>query len=241
MAIRKAVQPKHGFFVTFTFNCGCPEMEQMIGRNANPADSPDLCCRLATLKFRQLLQQVTGPNGIFGAVKAFIWSREYQQRGNKHWHLVLMCDPAEAIDTNTAEFIDQYITAKIPEDPTLDDPDYEAKKYYYDLVTKLYIHDCDDNEEAACRRGRPNGECRFGFPARYSSRTVIHPRQRVLYARPSPDHGGRSFPKRLGGGRSKTIDNRFVVPHNRTLTMLMGSHVNVEFVSEFDFAFYLFK
>jgi len=45
MAIRKAINPKSGFFVTTTFNCKCPDMVKMIGDTANPADHPTLCCR----------------------------------------------------------------------------------------------------------------------------------------------------------------------------------------------------
>jgi Helitron helicase-like domain at N-terminus len=78
MAIRKAVNPKCGMFITYTFNCKCPELQEMIGARANPADYPDLCCRLASVKFRQLLELVSGPKGIFGPVKAWVWSLEYQ-------------------------------------------------------------------------------------------------------------------------------------------------------------------
>jgi len=86
MAIRKAVNPKCGMFVTLTFNCKCVEIVELIGTTANPADYPDLCCRAASAKFKQMLQRVNGPNGLLGPVKAYIWSLEYQKRGNKHWY-----------------------------------------------------------------------------------------------------------------------------------------------------------
>jgi hypothetical protein len=244
MAIRKAVDPKCGFFITFTFNCGCPEICTLIGNTANPADYPDLCCRLSTLKFRQLLKLCSGPNGLFGPVKGWLWSLEYQKRGNKHWHLVLMLDPAMKVDTSTPEFVDQYISAKVPAEPVIGEPDYESKKYYYDLVTSLYIHDCEDNPQAACRVVRPNGDCRFGLPvARHSERTVLHQTTQagVTYARPSENQGGNAFFKRCSGGRMKLIDSRYVVPHNRVLTMLMGCHICVEFITQYSIWFYLFK
>jgi hypothetical protein len=243
MAITKAVKPKSGMFITFTFNCKCPEMQQMIDSSANPADHPDLCCRMATQKFRQLLKHVSGPNGLLGPVKAWIWSLEYQKRGNKHWHLVLMNDPATPGDPNTPEYVDQFITAKIPDEPEKDDPDYDAKMYYRKLVTDLYIHDCEDNPEAACRVGRPDNECRFGFPMKACERTVLHTsgHNNVTYARPDPGQGGNSFFKRCRNGKVKRITNRYVVPHNRVLTMLMGCHVCVEFITEYSLWFYLFK
>jgi len=241
MAICKAVKPKSGMFITFTFNCKCPEMQQMIGANANPADYPDLCCRMATLKFRQLLKHESGPNGLLGPVKAWIWSLEYQKRGNKH--LVLMNDPASPGDPNTPEYVDQFITAKIPDEPEKDDPNYASKMYYRKLVMDLYIHDCEDNPEAACRVGRPNNDCRFGFPMRACERTALHTsgHNNVTYARPAPGQGGNSFFKRCRDGKIKRITNSYVVPHNRVLTMLMGCHVCVEFITEYSLWFYLFK
>jgi hypothetical protein len=138
MAIRKAINPKSGLFITLTFNCKCPEMTEMIGTRANPADHPTLCCRLATQKFNEVLDMVSGPNGIFGPVKGWIWSLEYQKRGNKHWHLVIMHDPKMPLEADTPEFVDQFISAKIPERPEKDDPHYEAKKFY--RVAQLFGH-----------------------------------------------------------------------------------------------------
>jgi len=121
MAIRKAVNPKCGMFLTFTFNCKCVEIVELIGASANPADYPGLCCRASTMKFKQLLQLLNGPNGLLGSVKAYVWSLEYQKRGNKHYHLVLMNDPNDHSDPNTSEYVDQYITTQIhrpePGDP----------------------------------------------------------------------------------------------------------------------------
>jgi len=243
MAIRKAVNPKCGMFVTFTFNCKCVEIVELIGTSANPADYPDLCCRAASVKFRDMLKLLSGPNGLLGPVKAWVWSLEYQKRGNKHWHLVLMNDPNDHVDPNTAEYVDQYITARIPDRPEPGDPNYDAKLYYYDLVTALYIHDCEDNENAACRVGQPDGRCRFGFPKSYSGYTTVSPDSGapVRYARPPPEQGGNSFVKRCAGGRNKIFDNRHVVPHNRVLTMLMGCHVCVEYITNHSIWFYLFK
>lgn len=121
MAIRKAVDPKCGLFITFTFNCKCPEMLDCIG-SGQPGDYPDVCCRMARMKFRTLLDHVCGKSkkapGIFGAVKGWLWSLEYQKRGNKHWHLVLMMDRNWGPeDPNTPVNIDEYITAELPPMP----------------------------------------------------------------------------------------------------------------------------
>jgi hypothetical protein len=244
MAIMKAVKPHCGMFVTYTFNCKCPEMVQMIGPNANSADYPDLCCRLSALKFREMLKVLSGPKGVLGPVKAWVWSLEYQKRGNKHWHLVLMNDPANPGDPNTPEYIDQYISAKIPVKPIPGESNYDEKLYYYNLVTSLYIHDCEDNPEAACRAGQPDNRCQFGYPKAFSERTVLHRsgvNTNVEYARPSPEQGGNTIPVTRRDGTTKVFTNQHVVPHNPALTMRMGSHVCVEFITEYSLWFYLFK
>jgi hypothetical protein len=63
----------------------------------------------------------------------------------------------------------------------------------------------------------------------------------VTYRRRSPENGGASFVKKLAKGQERIIDNRYVVPHNRLLTMLFGCHICVEFVTQRDVWFYLFK
>jgi len=43
--------------------------------------------------------------------------------------------------------------------------------------------------------------------------------------------GGNTFMKKKGGAY-KRIDNRYVVPHNRYMLMKLGSHINVEYVTQ---------
>jgi hypothetical protein len=76
----------------------------------------------------------------------------------------------------------------------------------------------------------------------YSDQTVVRQGQggSVTYARPSPADGGNHFPKTTSRG-TKVIDNRYVVPHNRVLTMLFGCHICVEFITAYSIWFYLFK
>jgi hypothetical protein len=250
MALRSHFKPVCGFFITMTFNCACPEMGQMIG-SQNPANNVTLCCRLATIKFRELLKLVHGPNGIFGPSVAYVWSREYQKRGNKHWHLVIMMDPKEKNppfpDPNTPEYVDEFITCELPEmpDPATKDTDplYQHKEYYCRMVRRQYVHDgCIDNPDAPCRKHMPDGKCRFGFPKPFADYTTVYNDGRGLtYRRRSPESGGASFKKKLAKGQERTIDNRYVVPHNRLLTMLFGCHICVEFVTQRDVWFYLFK
>jgi len=165
MALRHHFKPRCGFFITMTFNCACPEIVQMIGQQ-NPANNANLCCRLATIKFRELIRLVFGPNGVFGPCTAYVWSREYQKRGNKHWHLVIMMDNNAQNppfpNQNTSDYINEFISAEIPEKPTdPTDPLYREKLYLWDLIRRMY-DGCIDNPDAPCRKNQPGKQCRFG-------------------------------------------------------------------------------
>lgn len=127
------------------------------------------------------------------------------------------------------------------------DPLYEKKLAYLNLVKQLYIHDCERDENAACRAGQENNRCRFGFPKAYQAQTVIGESSAAIvdYRRRSPDQGGRFFKKKVRNSNGQetevTIDNRHVVAHNRVLTLLMGCHVCVEWITEAAIWFYIFK
>jgi len=182
-----------------------------------------------------MLAKVVGPDGIFGPVEGYVWSLEYQKRGNKHWHLVVMLKRApNGADLDTPEWIDQYISAKIPDVPEPGDPLFQQKMYYWRMVKDLYLHDCEDNPQAACRVNQPDNMCRFGYPKPYSEFTTVNADRgdSVVYARPSPEHGGNSIVKR-SGGREKVFDNRYVVPHNPYLSMQEGCHVCIEYITRF--------
>ena len=67
---------------------------------------------------------------------------------SKWWIWRSQNDPADPIDPNTPEYVDEYITARIPERPVEGDARYAQKLHYYNMVTSLYVHDCEDNENA---------------------------------------------------------------------------------------------
>ena len=109
-------------------------------------------------------------------------------------------------DPNTPECVDEFISAEIPDkpDPSTEhtDPEYHYKLYYYNMVRRQLIHDCEDNPEANCRKDQPGGKCRFGFPFAYADQTtVLNNGRGVTYRRRSPEDGGNFFWKDLPGGR----------------------------------------
>lgn len=67
---------------------------------------------------------------FFGKCLAYIYATEFQKRGLSHVHLLVYLD--ENSKLNTAEKIDKFITAEIP--------DPETDKELHDLILKHKIH-----------------------------------------------------------------------------------------------------
>ena len=81
------------------------------------------------------------------------------------------------------------------------------------------IHNpCADDPNMLCRRHE--NRCRFFFPKAFQEETTYVGENR------SPVYRRRQNPPVIVRGMS--VDNRYVVPYNPTLTMLMKSHINVE-------------
>ncbi|CAH9094355.1 unnamed protein product [Cuscuta europaea] len=68
-------------FITFTCNSKWPEIARYIEeRNLKPEDHPDIKCRIFKMKLDGLINDFCR-NKIFGAVKAVIYTIEFQKRG----------------------------------------------------------------------------------------------------------------------------------------------------------------
>ena len=82
-------------------------------------------------------------------------------------------------DLRTPEFVDQYISARIPQLPPPDDisPEAMQQRRLWQLVTKMYIHDCATGRSCRLLRYDSNGVpyeiCAKGFQKNYSHFTVL--------------------------------------------------------------------
>jgi hypothetical protein len=74
------------------------------------------------------------------------------------------------------------------------------------------------NPNAPCMK---NGKCSKGFPKSWCDATIDNEDGYPTYRR--RDHGARILTK-FG-----YVDNRWVVPYNRVLTLKYNGHINVEF------------
>nr|GEZ08648.1 hypothetical protein [Tanacetum cinerariifolium] len=78
-------------------------------------------------------------------------------------------------------------------------------------------------------------ECTKGYLKRYCKSTYILPEGWPDYARPNNIRGANV------GSRSITLDNRYVVPHNKDLLVKYDCHINVEWCNQGSFIKYLFS
>ncbi|CAN1187179.1 ATP-dependent DNA helicase PIF1, partial [Linum perenne] len=131
-------------------------------------------------------------------------------------------------DISTVEFqkrqIDEAISAELP-DPSIDPQGFSA-------VTRFMVH-------GPCGEDRPNspcmefGQCKKKFPKTFCSETTYDDNGYVTYKR--RDTG-------IVVDRSGVLlDNRFVVPYNRSLLVKYQAHMNIELCHKGRLIKYLFK
>jgi hypothetical protein len=140
---------------------------------------------------------------------AVICTIEFQKRGLPHAHILVFLQPQFRCDHPSK--IDKIICAEIP------DKVHEPR--LFDIVTSLMTHGpCgDQNSGSPCML---NGKCTKYFPKKFVDSTSIDSEGYPVYKR--RDNGvfvkkGESF-----------VDNRYVVPYNRSLLLKYNANINVE-------------
>ncbi|XP_076059364.1 uncharacterized protein LOC143035974 [Oratosquilla oratoria] len=214
------------FLITFTMNPRWEELNEAIeqtdsssaSRHRSDNDRPDLVSRIFKLKVDSIMDDLTNKN-IFGRVKAFLYSIEWQKRGLPHVHILLWME-----ERVNAELVGSVISAEIP--------DKEKEPRLHDIVTKCMIHGpCKgfDESHVCCQRKSVNGndKCQKGFPKPCRSDLLFGRNGYPLYRRRAVGEGGHSFDVKVKG-ELKTIDNSWVVPYNPYLCLKYNAHINVE-------------
>ncbi|XP_076062385.1 uncharacterized protein LOC143037725 [Oratosquilla oratoria] len=180
------------FFITFTMNPRWEELNEAIeqtdsssaSRHRSDNDRPDLVSRIFKLKVDSIMDDLTNKN-IFGRVKAFLYSIEWQKRGLPHVHILLWME-----ERVNAELVGSVISAEIP--------DKEKEPRLHDIVTKCMIHGpCKgfDESHVCCQRKSVNGndKCQKGFPKPCGSDLLFRRNGYPLYRRRAVGEGGHSF------------------------------------------------
>ncbi|XP_035845817.1 uncharacterized protein LOC110924923 [Helianthus annuus] len=209
-------------FITVTCNPKWPEIKGYLkDPNLSPEDRTDILSRLFKIKLNALIKDLKD-NSIFGKVSAVVYTVEFQKRGLPHVHICLFMHPDHKFPT--VEHIDPLISAEIP------DPNDDLE--LYTLVSDFMIHGPCGPHNINCPCMVDN-KCSKGFPKRFRDHTSVDMDGFPLYRR--RDSGIFVEKSRV------KLDNRFVVPYNKTLLKRYQSHINVEWCNQAGSIKYLFK
>uniref|UniRef100_A0A5S6QVX7 ATP-dependent DNA helicase n=1 Tax=Trichuris muris TaxID=70415 RepID=A0A5S6QVX7_TRIMR len=219
-----AIVSAHGkpdYFVTFTCNPKWREIEENLLPGQSASDRPDLVARIYKLKVDALLHALLHEH-VWGRVRAYVSVYEWQKRGLPHTHTLLIMD--EDAKPRNPNDVDSIVRAELP--------DRQAEPLLYDIVSKNMIHrPCGDlNPLAPCML---NGACLKRFPKRFRDFTNVE------------IDGYPEYRRRDDGNtveyQGVRLDNRWIVPYNPRLTMMLRAHVNVEICAMIEAVKYLFK
>ena len=151
---------KHGrpdLFITFTCNPKWDEISAELEEGQSATDRHDIIARVFRQKMIKLID-VLKKWEIFGPVKCFMCTVEWQKRGLPHLHLLLWL--SQKIHPSQ---IDEVICSELP-DP-LEDP------ILFDIIVKSMIHGpCGVfNPKCPCMK---NNACTKGYPRAFVKETV---------------------------------------------------------------------
>nr|XP_043611794.1 uncharacterized protein LOC122583457 [Erigeron canadensis] len=207
-------------FITITCNPKWPEILRFLEKHGlKPEDRPDITTCMFKMKLDMLISDLKD-NEIIGAVKAIVYTVEFQKCGLPHCHICLFLEQKIA---NPQE-ADRFISAEIP---NIDD---DAQ--LYELVSEFMMHGpCgEDNPKCPCMI---KDKCSKKFPKKFSEETHLDEDGFPIYKR-------RNLGHRVKKG-SKWLDNRNVVGYNGTLLKRYQSHINTEWCNQVGSIKYLFK
>ncbi|XP_042032500.1 uncharacterized protein LOC121779250 [Salvia splendens] len=208
--------------ITFTCNPKWPEIVRFLSaRGLKSDDRPDIVCRIFKVKLDSFVRDLKTKK-IFGAVKAVVYTIEFQKRSLSHSHILFFLSNEDK--QPRPQHIDEIISAEIPDPVT--DPGY------FENVKEYRVHGpCGVvRKSSPCMR---NGRCSKYFPKKFVGATTFDDEGYPVYRRRD---SGRVIMK-----DGVPLDNRYIVPHNRALLMKYGGHVNVEWCNQSRSIKYLFK
>ncbi|XP_070143857.1 uncharacterized protein [Drosophila kikkawai] len=204
-------------FITFTCNPKWPEITNLLLPGQTSSDRPDITARVCKQKITVLMDYIVKQK-VFGAVRCWMYSVEWQKRGLPHAHILLWM-----FDKIRLDHIDSIISAEIPDKQT--DPELHS------IVTTSMIHGpCGvHNPESVCMK---NGNCTKRFPRPLTAETISGNDGYPLYRRRSPDDNGKWIElmvKRNETNVTVIVDNRWIVPYCPLLSKTFSTHCNVEY------------
>ncbi|XP_074355163.1 uncharacterized protein LOC141693869 [Apium graveolens] len=210
-------------FITFTCNPKWKEINDMLSLigQKNDSNRVDIICRVFEIKLQQLIHYIKKEQP-FGKVMACLYTIEFQKRGLPHTHILLFLHPS--MKNPSPEYIDTIIRAEIPDINV--DPDA------YNAVKKSMLHGpCGQaNVSSPCMQ---QGKCTKFFPKKFNDTTTIGEDGFPIYRRRNT---GIIVEK-----NGTLLDNRYVIPYNRNLSVKFDAHFNIELCNSTRSIKYLFK
>jgi hypothetical protein len=223
---------KPDLFITLTCNADSPEITRNLLPNQRPNDRPDLIARVFRQKFDALMHDLIHRGWPFGKVVAHVHTIEFQKRGLPHAHILLWLDEHDKL--RSCDDYDNFISAELP--------DKYAEPDLWKIVTKFQIHGpcgslVPDPSKCPCME---SGVCSKRFPKEFCEVTRDSADGYPVYRRRDD---GRFVEKRVAPGPSGVVrlDNRWVVPYNRLLSLKYNCHLNVEYCASIKSVKYLHK
>lgn len=201
-------------FITFTCNPKWDEIKVNLLPGQNSTDRHDITARVFRQKVKSFMDFIIKYK-IFGEVKCWMYSIEWQKRGLPHAHILIWL-----VESIKPEEIDQIISAEIP------DPDIDPELFH--IVTTNMIHGpCGTlNPNSPCMK---DGKCTKRFPKNLVAETITANDGYPMYHRRAPENGGRTFLLTRNVQNEIEIDNKWVVPYSPLLSKTFKAHINVEF------------
>ncbi|KAK9070123.1 hypothetical protein SSX86_010523 [Deinandra increscens subsp. villosa] len=182
---------------------------------------PDTIARVFQLKVGRMLSYIR-ESRPFGVVTADLYTIEFQKRGLPHCHILIWVSKKDQIVD--PRDIDKFISAEIPHS--------ESDPLLYTLITESMMHGPCGHlwPNAVCMK---DGRCSKHFPKTFENTTRFDDNGYVYYKR-----SRKIFPDLRP---NVPLDNRFVVPYNRSLCLRFNAHINVEYCGWNMLIKYLFK
>ncbi|XP_052625415.1 uncharacterized protein LOC111890051 isoform X1 [Lactuca sativa] len=211
------------YFITFTCNVGWPEITRYMNSHhqTDVGSRADIISRVFHMKVTAFIAYLKSDK-TFGPVSAYLYTIEFQKRGLSHCHILIWVEDSHKIKDPSK--VDDYITAELP-DPV-------SEPLLYEIVTRCMVHGpCGLlNSKAPCMK---DGNCKKKFPKSFVSTTFFDRDGYAHYKRNS------SSLHMLQSGIQ--IDNRYIVPYNKRLSIRFNAHINVEYCGWNMMIKYLFK
>lgn len=200
-------------FITFTCNPNWKEIKDHLFDGQSPQDRHDITARVFKQKLKALMDFIIKAK-VFGEVRCWMYSVEWQKRGLPHAHILIWL--IEKIRPNE---VDNIISAEFPDE--LVDPKL------FEFVKKNMIHGpCGvHNPQSPCMI---DGKCSKKYPRELTSDTITGNDGYPLYRRRSMGDGGNATHLKIGNDLV-VVDNRWVVPYSPLLMKVFNAHLNVEY------------